>query len=124
MSRDGFGLIEVMIAMILFTVGVLALAGTTTYVGTQLRASDIRTERQVARQAVMEELRATPFETIATQSQAAAVVHGSYEIWWTVASPRWALKKVNVYTRGPAFRNNQLQVVVDTVEYLIPRPMP
>lgn len=125
MNRDGVGLIEVMIGILVFTVGVLALAGSTSFVAVQLQAADMRTERHVARQQVFEELRATPYESVVSRVEGDAVTRGFYTVWWKVEDPAWALKEVEMYTRGPSFRGGERRsVVVDTMIYRVARPVP
>lgn len=121
-NRSGVGLIEVMIGMLVLTVGVLALAGSTTFVAVQLQAADLRTERQVARQQVFEELRAKPHDDVVSLAEGDAVDRGSYTLWWEVSDPSWSLKEVEVYTRGPSMRGGERRVeVVDTVRFRIAR---
>ncbi|MGQ0561155.1 MAG: type IV pilus modification PilV family protein, partial [Gemmatimonadota bacterium] len=48
-SRDGFTLVELVIALVILAVGVLALAGSSGYVTSQVRIADLRSERAAAR---------------------------------------------------------------------------
>ena len=122
MNRSGMGLLEVIVALIILTVGVLAMAASTTFVQMQLWSADLRTERSVARQQVVEALRADPFDSIQTRVQGDAVTRGRYTLWWDAASLQWELKEVQVYTRGPAIVNGQRQTgVVDTMTFRIAR---
>ncbi len=122
MGRDGIGLLEVILGMLILTVGVLALAASTTFVQVQLWSADLRTERQAARQQVVEELQAIPFDSVAAVAQADAVSRGGYSIWWDASSLQWALKEVQVYTQGPAVVNGQRRLSVrDTVTVRIAR---
>lgn len=122
MNRKGIGLIEVMVGMLVLTVGVLAMAGSTTYVQMQLWSADMRTERQAARQQVVEELRAIPFDNVTTVAQGDAVTRGDYTLWWDASSLQWALKEIQIYTEGPAVVNGQRQTAVrDTVRVRIAR---
>lgn len=124
MNRSGVGLIEVMIGMLVLTVGVLALAGSTTFVAVQLQAADMRTERYTARQQMFEELRATPFDDVVTRSEGGAETRGAYALWWTVSEPEWALKEVELYTKGPSARAGDRRAIVeDTVTFHIARLM-
>ncbi|MEJ2504063.1 MAG: prepilin-type N-terminal cleavage/methylation domain-containing protein [Gemmatimonadota bacterium] len=123
MSRDGFTLVEVIIGMMILVIAAVALAGSTGYVGMQLQASDLRTNRQMARQQVIEELHAVPFDNVTTLAQGSATSRDGFDIWWDVSAVRWALKEVAVYTEGPGFSNGRFQRTVrDTVEVRIARP--
>ncbi len=121
-NRSGVGLIEVIIGMLVLTVGVLALAGSTTYMAVQLQGADLRTERQVARQQLFEELRAMPHDDVVSVAEGSAVERGSYEIWWSVSDLSWSLKEVEIYTRGPSMLASERRAtVVDTVTFRIAR---
>lgn len=123
MNRQGVGLIEVIIAMFVLTVGVLALAGSTSYVAVQIEGSDMRTERHVARQQVFEELLTKPYEEAQVSlSEANALTRGEYSVWWTSTDIDWALLEVELYTRGPSPKGaGRRNIVVDTVHYRIAR---
>jgi prepilin-type N-terminal cleavage/methylation domain-containing protein len=123
MNREGFSLIEVIIGMMILVVAAVALAGSTGYVGMQLQASDLRTNRMMARQQVIEELSSTPFDNVLTVSQGSAVIRDGFTIWYDVSSLRWALKEIEVYTEGPGFRNGRFSGTLrDTVRVRIARP--
>ena len=115
MNRDGVGMIEVII-------GLLAMAASTTFVQVQLWSADMRTERNVARQQVMEELYAIHFDSVQTRAEADAVTRGEYTLWWDVTSLSWPLKEVDVVTRGPAVRNGERRLTYqDTMTFRIAR---
>lgn len=122
MNRDGFTLVEMIIGMLIFAVGVLGLVGSTAFVSLQINAADMRTERSMARQQVVEELRTTDFDAVQTVAKASGTAVGDYTIWWDVSELDWALKQVTLYTEGPAFRDSRrTPAVVDTVNVRIAR---
>lgn len=122
MNREGVGLIEVIIGMLILTVGILAIAAATTFVQVQLWSADMRTERSVARQQVLEEMRATDFDSLQTRAEADAVTRGDYELWWDVTALNWSLKEVDVITRGSAVRNGERRTTFqDTMTFRIAR---
>lgn len=126
MNRQGVGLIEVIVGMLVMTVGVLALAGSTSFVAVQIQAADMRTERSVARQQVLEELRAQPHDDVlnSSLSEANAVTRGAYSVWWTASEVSWSLMELEMYTRGPSPRGpDRRNIVVDTVTYRLARPI-
>lgn len=124
MNRSGVGLIELMIGMLVLTVAVLALAGSTSFVAIQLQAAGLRTERHTARQQVFEELRTLPFDNVQSRAEGDAVTRGEYTVWWAVSDPAWALKEVEIYTQGPSVRGGERRaIVVDTVTFRIARLM-
>ena len=124
MNRNGFTLIEMIVGMLVLTVGVLALASSTAFVAVQLDSADVRTERAGAQQQVVEQLRSLDFDSVDTATKGAGATVGEYTLWWDVSSLRWALKEVRLYTEGPAFRNGRKDgLAVDTLTVRIPRPV-
>ena len=122
--RAGFSLIEVIVGMLIFAGGVMALSASTGFVSLQLQSSDLRTERSAAYQQATEQLHAMPFDSIKDRSSAYATTVGSYSIWWEVDSLRWALKEVELYSQGPGFvRGRRDSSVTDTLVVRIARPV-
>lgn len=77
-DRSGFSLVELVIAMLILTVGLLGMAGATAFVLRSATASEISTQRTAALQGALEEIRSRPFETIATGSRTA----GPHTVEW------------------------------------------
>ena len=102
-ARAGFSLIEVMVAMVILTFGVLALASATGFFFTQIRVADASTDRNMAITRYVEEIRSLHFDSVKTVAEANAVERGGYELWATVTSPVAALKEVKIYSRGRGF---------------------
>ncbi len=93
----GFTLVEVVIALVILSIGVLGLAGTT---GHSLRATtlaDLRSERSAALQSVIEQLRALPFDSVTAGTDTL----GLYLVEWQ-STPRGNLgKDLRIITVGP-----------------------
>lgn len=124
MNRSGFSLIEVMVGMLIFVIGIMALAASTGFVSMQLLASDIRTERNVANQRVIEQLRALHFDSVQTRAAGSASTFGHYAMWWDVTTLRWQLKEVSIYSDGPGFQDGRrVESVTDTLVVRIARPV-
>lgn len=122
--RHGFSLIEVVVGMLIFATGVLALSASTGFVSLQLQSADLRTERSVAYQQVTEQLHAMHFDSIDELNQSEATGIGSYLVWWEAESLRWALKEVEIYSEGPGFvRGRREASVTDTLIVRIARPV-
>ena len=62
---SGFTLIEVMVAIVILAVGLMGLAGSTTYIVRQVLVSELRTERMLAVQSAIERIRAAADDTLA-----------------------------------------------------------
>lgn len=119
-SREaGFSLVEVVIALIILTVGVLGLAATTMYVVRQTTLSKISTERSAAVQDVLEELRATDYSLLASGSDSV----GRFWVQWTVTTGN-RTKFVEIVTTGPGLTSASGvpaigPAVTDTFDYRI-----
>ncbi len=78
-SRSGFSLVEVVVAMLVLTVGLLALAAGTGWVIRSVEVARIETARSAALQTGIEQVRATPFDDLTGGS----VAVGEYQVTWT-----------------------------------------
>lgn len=94
--KKGFTIVEVLFALIILTFGILGLAATTLWVVRQTQVSEVATERMIALQSVIEELRAVPYNSVTDGSS----TEGNYSVSWTVASGS-SSKLVTVTTTGP-----------------------
>jgi prepilin-type N-terminal cleavage/methylation domain-containing protein len=119
-ARAGFTLVEVLVALIILTVGVLGLAGTTALAVRQVTVADITAERATALQSVIERLRSQPYANLASDSI------GRFGVTWTVtAAPRST--EVEIVTVGPGAAMGSAMAglraeVADTFQYRIVRP--
>ncbi len=60
-KRSGFSLVELMVAVVILSVGVLSMAGTSVWAVRQITLSWLTTERSVARQSAIETILAGPY---------------------------------------------------------------
>ncbi len=124
-EQSGFSLIELVIALMILTIGTLAMAGTTIYAVRSVTLAGLATERTAARQSAMESLRALPFDSIAagTGSQ------GIFSMDWSVSDyGEW--KSISLITAGlgrvvqvdsvPA--GGMIGNVTDTLTFTVLRP--
>jgi prepilin-type N-terminal cleavage/methylation domain-containing protein len=79
LGRGGFSLVEVVVAMLVLTVGLLGLAAGTGWVIRSVEVARIETARAAALQSGIEQVRATPFDDLANGSTTV----GDYEVTWT-----------------------------------------
>jgi len=122
-SRAGFSMVEVIIAMIILTVGVLGLAGTTAFIVRQVTLSDLMTERAAAFQTVVDRLQSLPYDSVGSGSDSI----GIFEATWTSVASGGQNKIVTIITTGPGMTSiaggapfNAPQVV-DTFRFRILR---
>lgn len=100
---DGFTVIELLVALVVLSVGLLAMASVMGTLILQTRAADIRTERSFAVQQVSERLRAQSFTSIADRAEADAETVGSYDVWWNISAATSTKRQIAVFTKGPAY---------------------
>jgi len=93
----GFTLIEVIVAVVILTFGLLGLAGTTAWVVRTSTMAEAQTERTMALQTVVEQVRAIDFDDVGSGSEDV----GSFAVKWTVTSSTAQSKTVQVVTVGP-----------------------
>ena len=100
--RRGFTLIEVIVAMVVMSVGIIGLAGTATYVAAQMRGGNAQTVAATMATKVADSLAARRCSAIVGGSQTKRGV----TVTWTVADSsrtRWVTESVQYQPRrGPA----------------------
>lgn len=115
-------LVEVVVALIVLTVGILGLAGTTGYVLRQSQLSAVATDRSLALQAVIERIKAQNYADVADGEW----TDGTFSAEWTVAEGNVS-KAITIITTGPgmvsgAGRSYVDGAVQDTFTYRILSP--
>ena len=123
MGRAGFTLLELAIALTIFAIGALALVSSTVYIVRQVTIGSWSSERTVAITTTIEQLRATPYDSLSSGSQ----TYGQFDVDWTVLAGA-RTKEVSILVSGPGVTNvpgagSVLGPgVVDTFEYRVIRP--
>jgi prepilin-type N-terminal cleavage/methylation domain-containing protein len=102
-TRDGFGLVEVIVSMTIMAVALLSLAQATTHYFTATRVTDVRTERVVLLQQTVEELKATPFDSLKAKPMSSPDTVGTYRVWWDMTSPTRDLRVFTIISIGPGY---------------------
>lgn len=122
-NREGFSLVELVVAMMVLTVGLLAMATSTGYVAARITAATWDTQRSVAREQVVERLRATPFANLG--SSTADTTIGRFTMRWreVTPAPHANVRRIEVIAVGPAYRGRAARTVVtDTFVVDFARP--
>lgn len=122
--RSGFSMAELVVAIVILSVGIVSMAGTSTWVVRQVTLSRITTERAVARQSAIDGLLADPFADIAGGSG----TFGIFDVTWTVTADVGSYKTLQVVTvglgRAPGSREMTTlsTEVADTLVLTVPSP--
>ncbi len=96
MGQQGFTIVEVIIAIVILTVGLLGFAGTTILVVQQTALAEVATDRAAALQNTIERLRALPFDSVVAGRDSV----GIFDLVWEVTNGnRW--RSVEIVTTGP-----------------------
>ena len=122
-SRGGFSLVEIVVAMVVLTYGLLGLAGTTMYFVREVTVAGLATERTVAVRSTMERARAMPFDTLGMGVDSI----GEYELSWSTTAETSRTKIVRVIATGPGLVSSSSGPVVaaaavDTIDFRMYRP--
>ena len=123
-QRTGFSLVELVVAIVILSVGVLSMAGTSTWVVRQVTLSRITTERALARQSAIEGVLADPFADIAGGS----TTFGIFDVTWAVTADVGSYKTIQVVTTGlgrvpgSAGMTTLSTEVADTLLFTVPSP--
>jgi prepilin-type N-terminal cleavage/methylation domain-containing protein len=95
-KRSGFSLVELMVAIVILSVGVLSMAGTSTWVVRQITLSWLTTERAVARQSAIETILAGSFEN----ATGGSATYGDFDVNWTLAEDAGNYRTLRIVTVG------------------------
>jgi prepilin-type N-terminal cleavage/methylation domain-containing protein len=124
-SRGGFSLVELVIAVVILSFGVLGMAGTTALIVRQVTMADVNTKRAAERQLIVERLRAANTNSITTGS----VVNGLYTSTWAVSDSNSTSRTVRLILNGPGVRRDTAAhypmlgaAVIDTFFLTLLRP--
>lgn len=129
-SRDGFSLVELIIALVILTIGLLGMAGASTFSLSQVRGARYETQRGMALEFVADSLRAAGstaagFDAMTSLSYGSAMSIQGFKAWFDVgtASVTNAVRTVTIYTEGPRYgRSGMAPAVRDTFPIQIFEP--
>ena len=96
-SRGGFSMVEVIIAIVILTIGVVGLAGTTAYIVRQTTLADLMTERSAAFQTIVDRLQSLPYDSVSSGSSTIGVFNAT----WSSVNDGPQNKIVTIITVGP-----------------------
>jgi len=108
-DERGFSLVETIIALVILTIGILAVATLSSATIWQVRRGQDLTNSSLAAQEIMEQLKAQPYDSVEVGTFADTVTMGGidYTVGWVVtdltdslASGGNQLKEITVYSGG------------------------
>lgn len=104
-GEAGFSLIEVVVGMLILTIGLLAMAGTTGAVFTQLRIAERRTERMAAVQQAAEQLYSVGYSNAQNRCGTLNQLVGSYRMTCSATQLNPNLLQLRIISTGPGYRS-------------------
>ncbi len=110
-GRDGFTMIEVIIAVVILTIGLLGLAGSTGYMVRTVTLGDLLTERTFASQTIIDRLQSLPYDSV----QTGADTVGIFAVDWTAVNDGPQSKILTVVTLGPGLSPNSIGTLAPAV---------
>ena len=121
MSDAGFSLVELMVALVILTVGVLGLAGVSAFTIQKVTVAELDTERGTALQTVVERLRALPLDSLVNGGDSV----GHFGVTWSVTN-NGDHASVEIVTTGPGMARGYdggmptiSSAVADTFTYIV-----
>jgi prepilin-type N-terminal cleavage/methylation domain-containing protein len=124
---DGFTLIEVIVALMVLSVGILAMGASTGHVLTQIQMSELRTERVAVVRQAAETLRSADFHSVESVCAAASTNFGTehYDLSCMVWQNSQHVKRVELISVGPGFVDGKLATsIADTFAISVSEPLP
>ena len=111
-------MLEVVVAMMILSLGIAGMAGTSAVVVKQTVESQTRNKKTAAARTVSEQLRSIPFDSVRNGD---AVV-GQYRLNWVVTSSSFRAKRLQIVAEGIAQGQTTLAVLpADTFHYTVLR---
>ena len=107
--RGGFSMVEVIIAILILSVGVLGLAASTAHIVRQVTFADLITERSIAFQSVIDRLQSLPYDSVDTGADSVGV----FALNWSTTPDGPQSKVVRIWTVGPGMGPNVSGVVTN-----------
>ncbi|MCH7531632.1 MAG: prepilin-type N-terminal cleavage/methylation domain-containing protein [Gemmatimonadetes bacterium] len=96
-KRQGFTMVEILVALVILTVGILALGLLSGQLNTQTSISDTAIDQSAALRSALEEIRTTNFGDVSNGS----VTYDAYQVTWTITSSSSNYKEIQIVTVGP-----------------------
>lgn len=123
-SEAGLGLIEVMIALVIFAVGMLAVAGLGLAVGAQTNWSVWQTDQSLAAQQVLERVQREGYDAATSGSETVTVGNRTYTVDRTVSQIGTRVREVSVTVTTTRAWDRGVPPRTFVTRLYEPRPLP
>ncbi|MEX2470613.1 MAG: prepilin-type N-terminal cleavage/methylation domain-containing protein [Gemmatimonadota bacterium] len=121
-ARAGFTMVEIIIAIVILTMGLLGLAGSTGYLVRTVTLGDLLTERTFASQTIIDRLQSLPYANVVNGTDTIGV----FAVDWDAVDDGPQSKILTVVTVGPGLSPNGMgtlaPAVADTFVFRVLRP--
>lgn len=99
-GEGGFGLVEAIVAIVVFGIGTVAVAGLTLTAGTYASRAAVETDQTMASSQLFSELRQEPFTAVASGTRTLVVGNHDYSVEVDVSQPSADVKAVVAVVSG------------------------
>lgn len=123
-GEAGFGLVEVLIALIIFAIGMLAVAGLSMSVGAQTNWSVWQTDQSLAAQQVLERVQREGYAAAASGTETVTVGNRTYTAARTVTQIGPRVKEVSVTVSTTRAWDKGVPPRTFVTRLYEPRPLP
>lgn len=121
-AREGFSLVEVVVAMLILTIGILAMAASTGYILSEVRMAKFRADRNVAVGEMKQQLRGIDWDNL-DGACGSNVTVGDYTVSCEVNQTSVHLKEAILVSVGPGYSAGAVDTeAVDSTAVLFARP--
>lgn len=124
-TRDGFSLVELIVALVILSVGILSMGASTGYIMNQIRLSELRSERMAAVRQAAEIVRGHAWTEVGQLCADSTFRLEQFEVSCRVTTPSTTLQRVQLVSTGPGYEGGRfVQGVVETFAISLAQPMP
>jgi len=123
-DEAGLGLVEVMVSMIILSVGMLAIAGISLQVGTQTALATSQTDQSLAAQQVMERLQSSRYTNVSSGSDTVTIANRRYLVTRSVSTPTTRVKLIQLTVTAAGNRGRRTAARVYTGRIYDARQLP
>ena len=122
-GNEGYSLIELIVSMVIFSVGALGFASSSVVLERQVTMAAVDSDRSAAMATALERVRSFDFDSLQTGADSV----GNYSMTWSVTQQGLYVKEVRVITHGPGMAPGAMGIAVnpsiaDTFDYQVVKP--